>query len=239
MKSKDNKAFYETVWFCVLMLFVFAPIGIFLLWKYKHFSTRLNVLFSVMSSLFFITLLVVPPEVDNSDNDTSQYTTSVSDIPVQDTSKPLPSASSYEYDALQHLYLDLDPNMSYSDMLDLVRSTELPYSEEKYNGSRKVQVAFTKGCTVQRHKKESGDYLEIIYEYPDSENNADDVLDKYAFGTCAYVPSGSDLCLICHVSGSYFSYSEPGNYISKLGNALNLDNGMSKKEQLDYYFNNK
>lgn len=149
------------------------------------------------------------------------------------------NSSVVEYDELQQLYLDLDPKMSYNEMLDLVKSTGLYYSEEKYNGSREIQVAFTEGCTKQSYKKESGDYLEIFYEYPDGENSSSDVLDKYIFGTCAYIPSASSLSLISHFYGSYFSYSDVGNYINDLGKTLELDKNMSKKNQLQYYFDNK
>lgn len=247
MKSNDKKKFYETLWFCILMLFVFAPIGIFLLWKYKYFSVRVNVVLSVVAAVLFVVFLATPSDSATSYIDEPQESSGSSiasnapadtDSSSQDSADALPPASSFEYDALQQLYLDLDPSMSYEDMLSLVQSTNLPYSEEKYNGSRKVQVAFTDGCTVQRHKKESGDYLEIIYEYPDGENSANDVLSKYVFGTCAYHPSGC-MSLISHVSGAYFSYYEPGNYISDLGKKIDLDKNMSKKEQLEYYFLNK
>lgn len=238
MGSNVNKKFYKTVWFCVLMLFIFAPVGIILLWKNKFFSTRINVIFSIASAMLFIVLLAIPPESNISDVDTSNSSpVSFPDSTAQTTTPT--SGSNVEYDALQQLYLDLDPNMSYEDMLDLVKSTGLPYSEEKYNGSRTVQVAFTDGCTVQRHKKESGDYLEIHYDYPDNKNNSDDILDNYIFATCVYCPNDSNLELISHSHGSYFSYYKPGNYISDLGNNLDIDNKMSKKEQLDYYFENK
>ena len=38
-----------------------------------------------------------------------------------------------EYDPLQQLYLDIDSEMNYSEMIELVKSCGLPYSEEKYN----------------------------------------------------------------------------------------------------------
>ena len=61
-------------------------------------------------------------------------------------------------------------------MLKLVKKTKLPYSEGLYNGSRLVQVAFTEGCTLQKYKKEAGDYLEIHYDYTEA-NNSEDNLD--------------------------------------------------------------
>ncbi len=144
-----------------------------------------------------------------------------------------------EYDKLQQLYLEIDSEMSYSEMVTLVQSTGLPYSEAKYNGSRIVQVAFTEESTAQKYKKENGSYVEIIYIYPENENSANDVLDKYSFGTCVYCPNDCSMELINHISGSYFSYRESGKYISDLGNDLKLDKSMSKEQQLEYYFTNK
>lgn len=243
---KTNNKFYEKRWFCILLLFLFAPVGIFLLWKYKYFSVTANTVLSIVFAIFFIVLLVTPNQDNTLNDDTiTDITKTTDDItatpvttPSKNTKTPAPTAS-IEYDALQRLYLELDPEMSYKKMIKLVKATKLPYSVEKSNGSRHIQVAFMDGATVHKHKKEDGDYLEIIYLYPENENSSNDILEKYTFGTCAYIPNDSTLELINHVSGYYFSYYEPGNYISDFGKTLNLDKEMSKKEQLDYYFENK
>ena len=43
-----------------------------------------------------------------------------------------PTSASVKYDKLQQLYLDLNPSMSYKQMLHLVKSTGLQYSEASY-----------------------------------------------------------------------------------------------------------
>ncbi len=149
------------------------------------------------------------------------------------------SISEIQLDDLQQLYLDFDSSLSYPDAIEYVTNTGLPYSEEKYNGSRQIQVAFTEGCTAQKYKEESGDHLTIIYVYPKDENSSNDELDKYLFGTCSYIPADSSLQLIEHNNGYYFSIYEPGNYISKLGTQLELDSSMTREEQMLYYFNKK
>ncbi len=149
------------------------------------------------------------------------------------------SKNSIEYDSLQQLYLDIDPEMNYSEMIELVKTCGLPYSEEKYNGSRKIQVAFLDENTDQKYSDSGGDYIEIIYLYPKNENSKNDVLEKYFFGTCVYVPCDCSIELISHVSGSYFSYNEPGNYISDLGTDLELDKNMTREQQFEYYFENR
>lgn len=164
-----------------------------------------------------------------------------SELPAESENLVQPDTSlspSPQYDALQQLYLDISPEMTYTEMLAFVTATGLPFSEEKYNGSRVVQVAFTEGCTAQSYKTEVGDYLEIHYDYPKDENSVNDELEKYYFSTCAYVPCDSWLTLVHHSSGYYFSIYEPGNYIMRLGSVLDLDATMSREEQLKYYFEN-
>ncbi|MDE7183479.1 MAG: hypothetical protein K2O40_03170 [Lachnospiraceae bacterium] len=152
-----------------------------------------------------------------------------------ETSTPLKedtyiSISEIELDELQQLYLDFDSSLSYQEAVDYIANTGLPYSEAKNNGSRTLQVAFTEGCTAQKYMKESGDYLTITYRYPRNENSSNDILDKYTFDTCVYVPLHSALTL---------THAETINYISRLGTVLELDSSMTREEQMLYYFNNQ
>lgn len=168
---------------------------------------------------------------EKSENDTPDTESSVIDSVPEEA---------IEYDALQQLYLDISADMSYTEMIDLVKSTGLPYSEEQYNGSRAVQVAFTEGCTKQRYKREYGDYLKIYYEYPRDENSSADKLEKYYFRSCEYVPIHSQMVLMSYKNGRYSGVSgisEYGNYITILGNVLDLDANMTKEEQLKYFMN--
>lgn len=134
--------------------------------------------------------------------------------------------SDFELDDLQNLYLTIKSDMSYSDALDAVINTGLPYSQGKYNGSREIQVAFTDGCTAQKYKKESGAYLTISYNYPRNENSINDELSKYTFSRCCYIPT----------AGFELIHSASGNYISELGNNIDVPSTITKEEQLLYYF---
>ena len=178
---------------------------------------------------------------DDTPTNTAEITTQKPIEKETDTPKPTQKKEEtvIEYDELQQLYLDIDPKFGYSEMVDFVKDTKLPYSEEKDNGSRTIQVAFTEGCTVQSHKKENGDYLKIIYVYAENENSGNDDLEKYSIGTIAYCPNDSDLELINHYAGVYFSYYDAGSYISDFGTSLDVSKEMSRKEQLAYYFKNK
>ncbi len=167
-----------------------------------------------------------------------QYSSTIS---VEQSSEPesIFETETATLDKLQQLYVDIDTDLSLSEMVNFLDSYGLPYSFEQYNGSRQFQVAFTEGCTAQKYKKESGDYLIIKYNYPKNENSSNDHFEKYSFGACQYCPSDSKLSLICYVSGSYLSCKAPGNYIDKLGSILNLDSSMSRTEQMEYYLKNK
>lgn len=152
-------------------------------------------------------------------------------------SKKYSSISQLELDELQQLYLDFDSSMSYSDALEYIQNTGLPYSEEKYNGSRQFQVALTEGCTAQKYMKESGPYIIISYEYAKGENSINDDKAKYSFGSCVYNVGG--FSFIVHNIGYYFDISTSGTYIKQGGNTLDELNNLSKEEQLLYYFNNQ
>lgn len=52
----NEPKFYEKTWFMWVTLFVFAPVGIFLMWKYKRFSdTVRKILTGVFGLIFLIT----------------------------------------------------------------------------------------------------------------------------------------------------------------------------------------
>lgn len=141
-------------------------------------------------------------------------------------------------DELQTLYLSISSDIAYSDAVQLIKDSNLPYSEEKYNGSRQLQVAFTEGCTDQKYRDESGDYLQISFDYPSDENSANDDLSKYKLSFCVYCPEFGPT-LISLSRGYYFSYHEPGNYIEDSKNKDDisaLSGSMTKEEQLSYYF---
>lgn len=52
-----DKEVYSKKWFAILMLFMLAPIGIYLIYKFKHFGNVTNAVLSVVFSLFFIFVL--------------------------------------------------------------------------------------------------------------------------------------------------------------------------------------
>lgn len=139
------------------------------------------------------------------------------------------SISELDLDELQQLYLNFDSTFSYVEARNYIMRSKLPYSEVKYNGSRAFQIAFTEGCTAQKYKKESGDYLTISYAYPKKDNSKSDDLSKYTFNSCSYVPANRLSLTEC----------ESGNYISELGTKLNFDSTITKEEQMLYYYNNK
>lgn len=45
--------FYQKTWFCVLMLFLFFPVGLILMWKYKRFSETARI---IITGLFLLVL---------------------------------------------------------------------------------------------------------------------------------------------------------------------------------------
>lgn len=60
MEIKDkNEKFFNKKWFAILMLVFFAPIGIFLIWKEKHFDKKMNKRLSIIFGIWFVIILVI------------------------------------------------------------------------------------------------------------------------------------------------------------------------------------
>lgn len=51
---KEKKPFYKRLWFAILMLFVFAPAGVFLLWKYAKGFKVIKIIVSIVFLSWFL-----------------------------------------------------------------------------------------------------------------------------------------------------------------------------------------
>ena len=60
--QNDKPPFYQRTWFIILFLFLFPPLGIFFLWKYKRINKPLKVVISVVFLMFFI--MRITPAID-------------------------------------------------------------------------------------------------------------------------------------------------------------------------------
>jgi hypothetical protein len=49
-----EQKFYQKKWFAILMLFFFAPLGIFLIFKHGHFSKKTNMILSGVFGILFL-----------------------------------------------------------------------------------------------------------------------------------------------------------------------------------------
>ena len=52
-----GKKFYEKTWFIILMLFLLAPVGIFLLFKYTTWNKTVKIILSVVFGMIFIVVI--------------------------------------------------------------------------------------------------------------------------------------------------------------------------------------
>lgn len=57
VKTPETK-WYKKTWFTILSLVVFAPLGIFLTWKYTNWSKNTKIIASIASAIFFIYAMI-------------------------------------------------------------------------------------------------------------------------------------------------------------------------------------
>lgn len=65
-------------------------------------------------------------------------------------------------DKLKTLYLMINPEMGYDSIIQLIKFSDLPFSEVINPKRKSVKVAFEKEVTPERYAK-SGDYLEVNF----------------------------------------------------------------------------
>lgn len=77
-KSENTLPFYTKNWFILIMLFFFAPLGIFLLWRRKKWSKALKIILTAVSLYWFMFVVFVnfpyAPESGTSDTTDSFIT---------------------------------------------------------------------------------------------------------------------------------------------------------------------
>lgn len=77
-KAENNSPFYTKNWFVLIMLFFFAPLGIFLLWRRKKWSKALKIILTAVSLYWFMFVIFVDfpyaPESGTSDTTDSFIT---------------------------------------------------------------------------------------------------------------------------------------------------------------------
>jgi hypothetical protein len=54
----ENEKYYQEKWFAILLLIFFAPVGIFLIYKYGHFKQKTNLVLSIIFGLFFLSVAI-------------------------------------------------------------------------------------------------------------------------------------------------------------------------------------
>ena len=131
------------------------------------------------------------------------------------------------YDNLQKLYFLLRSDMSYEEIVQLVELYGLPNTNEKYNGSRAISIAFTEGAAKQSHA-DSGDSITISFDET-SRNSG-----QYTVSVIEYFNQDAFITVFEYVSGTYWDFRDgceqyAGLYINDYktedGITIEYDNG--------------
>ena len=167
---------------------------------------------------------IIQCEVNNKNEEVEEE--EVSDIAKEDIDTQV-----MKYDSLQQLYLDINDDMSYNEILSLVESSGLPYSTRDYSQRKGIKVAFKKEVTPFTHA-ESGDNLEIMV---DDTGNLD---DRNVIQNVEYFNNKKFVTAVFYVKGVYWDFRDccekyKGYYINDYKNSngieITYDNGNTKK----------
>ncbi|WP_196595204.1 hypothetical protein [Pectinatus frisingensis] len=56
--QNDGNKFYTKTWFIILILFFFAPIGIYLMWQYTNWDSKTKKIIAGISSIWFLITII-------------------------------------------------------------------------------------------------------------------------------------------------------------------------------------
>lgn len=89
-RIKENKQIYEKTWFIIFLLIFFFPVGLFLMWKYSHWSKAVKVIVTILIGLMVIFTIVS----DNSENnDIGEYDSYISVGSNDSSTQPVKTVS--------------------------------------------------------------------------------------------------------------------------------------------------
>lgn len=153
----ETKKFYETTWFSIIMIILFAPIGVFLMWKNK--TLRKSVLIIITIIAIPITFLQIGIITDDNSNNT-KVDTSTTNKNVKEDDKYV-SENKEEGD-----------NSSNS-----VKKENMQFIEEPQFYSDGV-YGYIEGV-VKNNTGKSLSYIEVRYKlYDNNGNQLDEVIDN-------------------------------------------------------------
>ena len=118
-----------------------------------------------------------------------------------------------KYDALQQLYLDIDNNLSYEEILKKVKKSKLPYTDQEYSSGQTIKVAYTSEVAKQRYADE-GDNVQISF-------NLNKKTNKLNFSTLEYFNHKKFITIFDYESGTYWDFrdgKDKGLYINNYSN---------------------
>ncbi|MEY8338879.1 hypothetical protein AALB16_12800 [Lachnospiraceae bacterium 62-35] len=140
--------------------------------------------------------------------------------------------STNELEVLGRLYIDFPQTANYQEAISFIQESELPYSEKKENGNRRIKIALkefdTEIETPAVNTFKDYDYIEVNYMYPKQENDRHDDLDKYFFAGIFYVSAEGKYQLESHAENTFITMD--GEVI---------DSQMNRQEQMDFLENHR
>lgn len=152
----DNKEleFYQQGWFVILMLIVFTPVGLYLMWKYRSFDKGVRVIISVVIGLIVVAYISIMGLIgsvvfgtgllgDGVENDVkTEVVESVNDKPIEDNKEVAKTVVNYHFETLEEALLMEsvafamfteainDSGMTNERKIEVIDETVLPYLED-------------------------------------------------------------------------------------------------------------
>lgn len=136
-------------------------------------------------------------------------------------------------DPLQQLYIDINSDMDYNEIISLVSKSGLEYKEHDVYNGKTIKIATEMGITPLKYA-DQGDYLKIDFDLDNNKN--------YIFSTLEYFNYNKEITAFQYVSGDYWDFhngENQGYYLTDYNTNNSINNTScilkdNKDEQLKY-----
>ena len=160
-----KEKFYKKTWFIILMLIIFFPVGLFLMWKFSKWNKVAKIIITIIIGLLFIIGLI---PTDNTEDTINNNTNSSYTEAYDNEESEAYDDEDYEYEEESNYGVFTTESDYKSVSYDNLARTPDNYKYSKIKGTGEVIQVLESDGETQLRIAINGDYDKVVLVYYDS-----------------------------------------------------------------------
>lgn len=171
-KTMNNKKWYQKSWGIILMIILFFPVGIFLMWKYSNWNKIIKIIITATFAMFFLIGMVPedsahPSDTDNNTED-SAIMAIVDESETETAIQKQTTTQEYSTTQEQTTVQEYGPTQEqFTTQKQTTAETQTTIQEKSTNqnpATTKKQTTTTKPTTIQKQTTTQKPTTEIVHQ---------------------------------------------------------------------------